>query len=100
MAVAVVIRSRLRNAELGVIDGYEFWDRVDFPVLVPQPDDTTYQVVGLERLDTIASNIYGDPTLAWVIALANDLELVPGDISPGDILSIPSPRYILGEVLR
>lgn len=100
MSVSVVTRSRLRRATLGVIDGYEFWDAVDYPTLVEQPDDLSYQVVGEERLDSIASKIYGDPTLGWIIALANDLELIPGDINPGDILKIPSPRYIIEEILK
>ena len=100
MAVSINIHSRLKNATLGILDGYEFWDRIDYPVLVPQPDDSTYQVVGTERLDSIATTTYGDPTLWWVIAIANNMELLPSDLNPGAVLIIPSARYIFGEVLK
>ena len=47
-----------------------------YPNLVPSNED--YQIISRDqdRLDLIAYDFYGDSTLWWVIAMANDL---PGD---------------------
>jgi hypothetical protein len=92
--VSVPRRSRLRFTEYLSLDGFEFWDFVDLPTIPEQPDDSLYQVRSIDRLDTIAFRFYGDPIFWWVIAAANGLELVETELNVGDILRIPSPRYV------
>ena len=60
-----------------------------YPTLEPSNND--YYIITREedRMDLIANDFYGDPTLWWVIAMANDL---PGDsmyAPPGTQLRIP-----------
>ena len=47
-----------------------------YPSLVPSNNDTYIIARAEDRLDLIATDFYGDPTLWWVVAMANDL---PGD---------------------
>lgn len=98
MSVSVVRNSRLHFSDLVTVDGYEFWDLAEAPNIEPQNDDIYYNVSGEERIDTIATKFYGDPTLWWVIALANDLEILPTDLGSVDTLRIPAPRYVAGEL--
>jgi len=100
MSVNVVQNSRLRFADLGVIDGIEFFDLLDLPDLPEQPDDISYQVQGGDRLDRIANTFYGDPILWWVIAAANELEILPTDLNEGDFIRVPSPRFVLQQLFR
>lgn len=100
MGVNVVQGSRLRFAALGIIDGVEFWDLLDLPALPEQPDDISYQTQGGDRLDRIASRFYGDPVLWWVIAAANNLEILPTDLNDGVFLRIPSPRFVIQQLFR
>jgi hypothetical protein len=94
MAINVPTKSRLRFSELLSIGGVEFWDFVDFPSLPEQPDDLVYQVTEIDRLDTLANQFYGNPIFWWVIAVANDMELIEVELNVGDELRIPSPRYV------
>lgn len=94
MALTVKKNSRLRFGRSIEIDGISFWDLVELPEILPQPDDTFYRVRGVDRIDLLAYNFYGDPVLWWVIAAANDMELLPTDLNEGDVLRIPSPRYV------
>ena len=60
-----------------------------YPTLVPSNDD--YYIIAREedRFDLIANDFFGDPTLWWVVVMANDL---PGDsmyAPPGFQLRIP-----------
>jgi len=94
MSVRVAPRSRLRFGIYTEIDGYEFWDLIHYPEVPEQTDDIQHTVLGPERLDTLARRFYDDPNAKWVIALANDIELEPVAFNPGDIIRIPSPRYV------
>ena len=47
-----------------------------YPLIAPSNEDTYIISRAEDRLDLIASDFYGDPTLWWVIAMVNDL---PGD---------------------
>ena len=102
MSVRIAPHSRLRFGELYIINGVEHWDILDLPTLVEQSDDITYQVRRgvIERIDKLAVRFYGDAKLWWVIAAANGLEIIPTDLNEGDILIIPSPRYILQELFK
>lgn len=94
MAATLPRRSRLRFSELLVIDGFEFWDLVDYPEVPEQRDDLQYTTIQTDRLDLLAQRYYGDPIFWWVIAVANDLDLPQADLRPNLVLRIPSPRYV------
>jgi nucleoid-associated protein YgaU len=53
------------------------------------PVDRAWQVVGSDRLDNIAAEIYGDATQWRLIARYNNI-VDPFDIQPGQILIIPA----------
>lgn len=100
MSIRIANRSRLKFTDLISKDGYTFWDatpQVDIP---EQDDDIQYTVRDLDRIDSLAVKFYGDPVLWWVIAQANDWELVPSEIATGDVIRIPSPRYVLGSLFK
>jgi len=99
MAVRVPDHSRLRFVDLLLADGVEFWEVAYLPEIPEQDDDIVYQVQGglQERLDRLATRYYGDPKLWWVIAVRNDREIIPTDFSEGDIIIIPSPRFVLSS---
>jgi hypothetical protein len=94
MAVRLPKTSRLRFAQLGVVDGVEFWDVVDLPEIPRQPDDIVHTVIDVDRIDLLAYRYYEDARLWWVIAVANGIELVPTELNTGDQLRIPAPRYV------
>ncbi len=79
-------------------EGFSFFDLLDAPQIVPQPDDTNYKGRAEDRIDLLAVTYYNDPVLWKVIALANNLELLPVDLIPGTEIIIPSPRYVLNEL--
>lgn len=71
------------------ISGETIYLPTKYPTLEPSNED--YYIIAREedRMDLIANDFYGDPTLWWVIAMANDL---PGDsmfAKPGFQLRIP-----------
>ena len=69
--------SRYQNIGLQKVDnGETIYLPTKYPTLVPSNED--YYIIAREedRMDLIANDFYGDPTLWWVIAMANDL---PGD---------------------
>ena len=70
-------------------DGKRVYKTAVYPVIVPQ--DTDLQVVSNSEdyLDTLALKYYGDPTLYWIIALANNLGKGRLSIPPGLTLRIP-----------
>jgi hypothetical protein len=92
--------SRLRFAPLLTADGVEFWDLLDLPAIPEQSDDLAHAVIGTDRIDLLAQKYYGSPVLWWVIAVANDLELLPSDLYTGQLLRIPAPRYVLREFFQ
>lgn len=51
---------------------------------------TYYTVKQGERFDTIASIIFGQPTMWWRIADANPEVWYPDNLVPGSIIRIPS----------
>jgi nucleoid-associated protein YgaU len=98
MSVDIPLRSRLQFADLLSYSGVEFWETVDLPNVEIQSDDVFHIVCSTDRIDSIAYKYYGDPVLWWVVAVANDLELVPTDLYEGQTLRIPAPRYVLQEL--
>ena len=94
MSVSVGRNSRLRFAKLLRIDGIEFFDLMELPTIPEQPGDVKYRVEGSDRIDSLAHRFYGDPTLWWVLAVANDMELVPTTLSVGMEIRVPSPAWV------
>ena len=94
----VRVRSRLRFSRFRYIDGVMFWDLVEIPTIPVQADDISHTVIANDRHDDLAHLYYADPSLWSIIAAANDIDLMPTGLVIGDVLRIPSPRYVL-EVL-
>jgi hypothetical protein len=70
------------------------------PPTPPDPNTTLYShlVSGVETIEYLAWRYYGDSSLWWRIAEANDLVFAT-DFKPGMTLSIPAPND-LGTVVR
>ena len=94
MAVRVRRNSRLQFVDLNLVDGFEFWDLGIYPEIPVRNDDARYQVIGPDRIDNLAQRFYGDARLWWVIAVANNIEIVPTQLNVGMKLRIPSPQYV------
>jgi nucleoid-associated protein YgaU len=77
-------------------DGKRVYKTAVYPVIIPQ--DTDLQIVSNSEdyLDTLALKYYGDPTLYWIIALANNLGKARLSVPPGLTLRIPVD---VGQVL-
>jgi len=99
MSVRVNTSSPLRSGDFLSVDKAEFWDVLDLPAIPEQSDDLRYIVVSTDRIDSLAYRFYQDHRLWWVIALANGLEILPTQLSAGDELRIPSPRYVTQNLL-
>lgn len=100
MSVDIKNTSRLNMADLKVIDNIEFWDILDLPVYVPLSTDVRHVVSDGDRLDLIANLYYQNYALDWVIAWANDLELLPVDLIINTTLYIPSITFIKSNLLN
>lgn len=61
-------------------------------------DDVRYQVIQGDRMDILAYRFYEDAALWWVIAVGNGMELIPTDLNEGEIIRIPSPRFVQQEL--
>lgn len=100
MAVDITRYSRLFFSPYVSTDGYEFWAANPVKAFPQQTDDETYVVQSGDRLDRIAYYLYGSPELWWVLAVANDLDLVPSALYVGQILAVPSRRYITQQLFK
>eukprot|EP01050_Picozoa_sp_SAG11_P000118 SAG11_NODE_2_length_63684_cov_167.801195_50_plen_100_part_00 len=67
-------------------DGKIIYLPTKYPSVVPSNEDFYIITQATDRLDLIASDFFGDSTLWWVVAMANDL--------PGDSL-VPPPGFQL-----
>lgn len=94
MSVVVSRQSRLRFKTLLTVRGVSFWELDNLPTVPIQPTDFYIVVNITDRIDNLAFSYYGDPNLWWVIALANDLYLLPTDLQVGSTIRIPSPTYV------
>lgn len=100
MPIAVSRHSRLRFGEVRTLEGIEFFDVLDLPLIPAQPDDLSYTVLDSDRIDVLAYKFYGSPTLWWVIAAVNGLEILPTELHAGALLRIPSPRFVTQELFK
>lgn len=83
----------------GVVESEEtiaFWSLPEFPQVIPQDNDVFFNITDehLGRLDLLAYDAYGDPDLWWVIALANNYEILPTDMILGSRIRIPNKAYV------
>lgn len=86
--------SRLNFSRFMEIDGVEFWEMPEYPDILAANDDVIYQTMQTDRIDKIANKFYGNPELWWVIAIANDLNLLPNDLVPRGTIRIPSNQRV------
>jgi hypothetical protein len=100
MTVRVRDTSRLKFARLIDLDGVEHWELPEYPEIPEASDDRRYVVSRSDRIDRLAETFYGVVDLWWVIAIANDLELVPNDLYENQVLRIPSGRRVFTQILR
>ena len=64
----------------------------------PQPDDRFHLVVDGDRIDLLAYQYLGDPTLWWVICDFNDMAF-PLELTVGATLRIPSLERVMLRLL-
>jgi hypothetical protein len=91
-------RSRYRDCIIyqdGAIQFFGTRQRLD---VTPLPDDRFHLVVEGDRIDRLAYQYLGDPTLWWVICDFNDL-FFPLDLPVGATLRIPSLERVMLELL-
>jgi len=88
--------SWLNFADLLEFEGCTFWDTPSFPKIPPQSADTFIDIddQNAGNLDLIAHDEYGDPDLWWIIALANDMDLIPTDVIIGTKIRIPNKALV------
>lgn len=79
--------------------GVEFFAPPEIPEIVPQHDDVEYVVQARDRLDVLARRWYGTTRLDWLLAVANGVDDFTIDLTVGQTLRIPSPRYVFGSFL-
>jgi len=100
MSVDVGNSSRLLFAELLNVDDIEFWDTLVLPDPSARQDDIQHIVANSDRIDLIAQMYYGEAALWWVIAWANNLEILPTDLKENEQIRIPSRDYVQNVLLR
>ena len=95
-SVEIRKNSWLNFADSLEFEGTTFWETPEFPKIVPQDGDIFLDVTdqNLGKLDLIAFDVYGDPDLWWVIALANNIDLIPTDMVIGTKIRIPEKSFV------
>ena len=82
---------RYQNIQIVKNDrGRRYYSNNIYPDIPPTNDDSYVITVLGDRLDLLAFDFYGDTSMWWIIASANEL---PGDslyIEPGTQLRIPT----------
>lgn len=94
MSISIHTASRLQFAEIRIIDDVTFWDIVELPAFTSRPTDMFHRVESTDRIDSIAKKFYDEERFWWVIAWANDLEILPTDLNENDLLVIPDPEFV------
>ena len=70
-------------------DGRRVYQSVTYPPVIPQDSDIQVVSNSEDYLDSLALKYYGDPTLYWIIGLANNLGKGRLSVPPGITLRIP-----------
>jgi hypothetical protein len=71
-------------------DGKRVYQTTRYPDIQPQVSDTIVISNEGDYLDSLAFKYYGDPTLWWIVALANGLGKARMSVPPGLQLRIPA----------
>jgi len=102
MSVNVPVTSRLANTawtkESNGTEDIEFWDLPIQEQIRTDPTDTILPVDKSWRIDGLASDFYGDPSLWDVIAETNGFRILPQDMKTGEKIRIPTYQRVLGEI--
>ena len=68
--------------------------KTSIPRTIPKRDDDIYIITQeTDRLDLLANEFYGDSTLWWIIAQANNLNAVNIGLDAGVQLRIPKNKF-------
>ena len=79
-------------------DGKRVYRTTQYPKIQPLDSDTIVISNEGDFLDSLAFKYYGDPTLWWIIALANGIGKARLSIEPGLQLRIPqNVNELLGQ---
>ena len=78
--------------------GVRWYETFEAPEIEPNRGDVTYTVQLGDRIDKLAFAFYGDVSLWWVIALANQMDEPAIDLHAGIQITIPSPSYVTGQI--
>lgn len=70
-------------------DGKRVYKTTIYPVISPSPTDIQVVTNEGDYLDTLAYKYYGDPTLYWIIAVANNIGKGRFSVKPGLTLRVP-----------
>lgn len=100
MGTKVRETSRLNWTRLLETEGVEHWDLPEYPDIQEADTDVFYDVDSADRVDKLAERFYGSRDLWWIIALANNLRLLPNDMFLKQRLRIPSSKRVFTEILR
>lgn len=81
---------------------YEFFDTPDFEPIDTSSNDRQLEIDQryLGRLDLIAFDYYRDSNLWWIIALANNIDVIPTGMYIGQKLIIPSTTTVTQYLRR
>jgi hypothetical protein len=86
-----------RNQVQKLKDGREVYRTKIYPNIPLRDSDIYIVTQGGDRLDTLAYQYYGDQSLWWIIATANNIHDAPFAVPDGTILRVPK-NYI--EILN
>lgn len=79
-------------------DGRTVYRSKIYPKIPLSDSDIYVATESGDRLDTLAAQYYGDATLWWIIASANNIHDAPFGLKDGTILRIPSDSIsIIGQ---
>ena len=73
----------------------KYLSSIIYPKIKASNDDLYIISEGGDRLDILASKYYGDKTLWWIIATANNLNDASLSITPGTQMRIPTNLSII-----
>jgi hypothetical protein len=78
-----------RNQVQKLKDGREVYRTKIYPNIPLRDSDIYIVTQGGDRLDTLAYQYYGDQSLWWIIATANNIHDAPFAVADGTILRVP-----------
>jgi hypothetical protein len=78
-----------RNSRKKLPDGRVVYRPKIYPNIPKRDSDIYIATQGGDRLDTIANQMYGDSSLWWIIAAANNIHAATFAVKEGTILRVP-----------